>query len=44
VQQRPPTDDDDETAEDEASLALGGDKILLTCTGVGFRNLSKVVL
>ncbi len=27
----------------EETLALGGDKVLLTCVGVGFRNLSKVV-
>ncbi len=24
--------------------ALGGDKVLLTCVGVGFRNISKVIL
>ena len=24
-------------------LMVGGDKVLLTCTGIGFRNLSKVV-
>jgi len=28
----------------EDDLMSGGDKVLLTCTGVGFRNLSKVVL
>ena len=34
--------DDGDCEDDE--LKLGGDKILLTCSGVGFRNLSKVVL
>jgi len=29
---------------EEDALKLGGDKVVLTCTGVGFRNLSRVVL
>jgi len=28
----------------EDDLMMGGDKVMLTCSGVGFRNLSKVVL
>lgn len=30
--------------DDEEQPALGGDKVLLTCVGVGFRNLSKVTM
>lgn len=37
VQQREKTSEDDD-------LKLGGDRVLLTCTGVGFRNLSRVLL
>jgi len=33
-----------ENMSQENDLQLGGDKVLLTCTGVGFRNLSRVVL
>ena len=36
--------DVDKTAEDDADLRLGAEKILLTCAGAGFRNLSKVTL
>ena len=35
------------TSEDlsaDDGVQLGGDKVLLTCTGVGFRNLSRVVV
>ena len=31
-------------SEDGGEQALGGDKVLLTCVGVGFRNISKVIL
>jgi RNA 3'-terminal phosphate cyclase-like protein len=34
----------DDTADEDHELKLGGDKVILTCTGVGYRNLSKVVL
>lgn len=30
--------------EDTDDLKLGDDKILLTCMGVGFSNLNKVLL
>ena len=30
--------------EDDEPLRLGGEKILLTCVGAGFKNLSKVTL
>ncbi|ELU18728.1 hypothetical protein CAPTEDRAFT_218453 [Capitella teleta] len=30
--------------EDEEELKRGGEKILLTCVGTGFRNMSKVIL
>ncbi len=30
--------------DDDQPLALGGEKVLLTCVGVGFRNLSKVTM
>ncbi len=30
--------------EEEENLRTGGDKILLTCVGVGYRNLGKVIL
>ena len=30
--------------EGEETLRLGGEKILLTCVGAGFKNLSKVTL
>jgi len=33
-----------ENVPQEGDPILGGDKVLLTCTGVGFRNLSKVVV
>jgi len=38
-----PTGSEDTSAE-EGALRFGGDKVTLTCTGVGFRNLSRVVL
>ena len=34
----------EETEEGEEELRLGGDKIVLTCVGAGFRNLNKVIL
>jgi len=33
-----------ESVSQEDSLKLGGDRVLLATTGVGFRNLSRVVL
>jgi len=39
-----PSGSEDISADEETVLKAGGDKVMLTCTGVGFRNLSRVVL
>ena len=36
--------DVDKPVEEDEEQALGGEKVLLTCVGVGFRNLSKVTM
>lgn len=30
-------------SEDEEGLQLGGDKLILTCVGVGYANVSKAI-
>lgn len=37
-------DDSDDDIDNDEELKLGGDKVLLTCTGAGYRNLNKVIL
>ena len=36
--------DHETTGEDDEELQMGGEKIMMTCVGVGYTNLSKTMV
>lgn len=35
---------DEQKNEEEEELKLGGEKLILTCVGIGYSNVSKAIL